>query len=46
VMVTVNVVDTAHWLAAGVNVYVVVAVLLNAGDHDPVIPSTDTVGKL
>jgi hypothetical protein len=46
VIVTVNVVATAHWFAAGVKVYVVVAVLLNAGDQLPVMPSTETVGKL
>ena len=29
----------------GVNVYVVVAVLFNAGDHVPVIPFNDVVGN-
>ena len=43
VMVIVAVV--AHWPAVGVNVYVVVAVLFNAGDHVPVIPLLDVVGN-
>ena len=43
VMVIVAVV--AHCPAVGVNVYVVVVVLLNAGDHVPVIPSLDVVGN-
>ena len=29
----------------GVNVYVVVVVLFNAGDHTPVIPFVDVVGN-
>ena len=38
----------AHWPAAGVNVYVVVPitdVLITAGDHVPVMPSTDVPGN-
>ena len=35
----------AHCPAVGVNVYVVVAVLFNAGDHVPVIPFKDVVGN-
>ena len=35
----------AHWPAVGVKVYVVVAVLLRAGDQVPVIPLLDVVGK-
>jgi hypothetical protein len=35
----------AHNPAVGVNVYVVVAVLFNAGDQVPVIPLTDVVGN-
>ena len=35
----------AHWPASGVNVYVVVAVLSNAGDHAPVYPLFDSVGN-
>jgi hypothetical protein len=35
----------AHCPAVGVNVYVVVAVLLSAGDHVPVIPLFDVVGN-
>jgi hypothetical protein len=46
VIVIVNVVDTAHCPKSGVNVYVVVAVLLNTGDQLPVIPFTEVVGKL
>jgi uncharacterized membrane protein len=42
VMVSVAVV--AHCVA-GVNVYVVVAVLFSAGDQLPVMPFVDTVGK-
>jgi hypothetical protein len=33
-------------LAFGVNVYRVVAKLLIAGDHDPVIPFVDVVGRV
>ena len=43
VMVIVAVV--AHWPAVGVKVYVVVAVLFNAGLQVPVIPLLDVVGK-
>jgi len=43
--VIVNVVPTAHKPAVGVNVYVVVAVLFNAGDQVPVMPSMEVVGK-
>src|SRR5260221_8966257 len=43
--VILNVVVAAHWPAVGVKVYVVVAVLLNAGDHAPVIPFSDVVGN-
>ena len=43
--VIVNVVVVAHWPAVGVNVYVVVVVLFNAGDHVPVIPLLDVVGN-
>ena len=35
----------AHCPAAGVNVYVVVFVLSSAGDHVPVIPLSEVVGK-
>ena len=35
----------AHWPAVGVNVYVVVAVLFNAGDQVPVILLVEVVGK-
>ena len=35
----------AHCPAVGVKVYVVVAVLLRAGDHVPVIPLFEVVGK-
>ena len=43
--VMVNVVVVAHWPAVGVNVYVVVAVLFNAGDQVPVNPLVDVVGS-
>ena len=43
--VIVSVVVAAHCPAVGVNVYVVVAVLSNAGDQDPVIPFVEVVGK-
>jgi hypothetical protein len=39
------VVVVAHCPAVGVNVYVVVAVLLIAGDHVPVMLLLDVVGK-
>lgn len=35
----------AHCPAVGVNVYVVVVVLSNAGDHVPVTPLFDVVGN-
>ena len=35
----------AHCPADGVNVYVVVAVLFRAGDHEPEMPLLDVVGK-
>ena len=41
----VNVVEAAHCPAVGVNVYVVVIVLFNAGSHVPVIPLSDVVGN-
>jgi len=43
--VIVNVAVDAHCPVAGVKVYVVVAVLFNAGDHVPVTPFVDVVGK-
>ena len=43
--VIVNVVVVAHWPADGVNVYVVVAVLFNAGAQVPVIPLLEVVGN-
>jgi hypothetical protein len=43
--VIVNVVVVAHCPAVGVKVYVVVAVLSNAGDHEPVIPLLEVVGS-
>ena len=43
--VMVRVVVVAHCPAVGVNVYVVVAVLLSAGDHEPVIPLVEVVGN-
>jgi hypothetical protein len=39
------VVVVAHCPAVGVKVYVVVAWLLSAGDHVPVIPFKDEMGK-
>lgn len=45
VIVTVMVATVAHCPAAGVNVYVVVIVLFNAGDQLPVIPSSEVVGN-
>ena len=41
----VSVAVVAHCPTAGVNVYVVVAVLLSAGDHVPVMPLVDVVGR-
>ena len=43
--VIVKVVDVAHCPAVGVKVYVVVAVLFNAGDHVPVMPLFDVAGN-
>jgi hypothetical protein len=43
--VIVNVAVVAHSPAVGVNVYIVVAVLFNAGDQAPVMPLVDVVGK-
>ena len=43
--VIVSVAVVAHCPAVGVNVYVVVAVLSNAGDQVPVIPLLDVVGN-
>ena len=43
--VMVNVVVVAHCPAVGVNVYVVVAVLFNAGDQVPVNPLLEVVGS-
>jgi len=43
--VIVNVVVVAHCPAVGVNVYVVVAVLSNAGAQVPVMPLLDVVGN-
>ena len=43
--VKISVAVLAHWPASGVNVYVVVAVLFNAGAHVPVIPLLDVVGN-
>jgi hypothetical protein len=43
--VIVSVVVVAHCPAVGVKVYVVVAVLLSAGLHTPVIPLFDVVGS-
>lgn len=45
ITVTCNVLEIAHCPGAGVNVYVVVAVLLMAGDQVPVIPSREVAGK-
>jgi hypothetical protein len=44
-MVIVNVAVVAHCPAVGVKVYVVVAVLSKAGDHEPVLPLFDVVGS-
>jgi hypothetical protein len=44
--VTLNVAVVAHCPAVGVKVYVVVAVLFIAGDHVPVIPLVEVVGKV
>ena len=43
--VMVNVAEVAHCPAVGVNVYVVVDVLFNAGDHVPLIPLVEVVGS-
>ncbi len=45
VIVMVSEAVVAHCPAVGVNVYVVVAVLLIAGDHVPLIPLLDVVGS-
>ena len=45
-IVTVIVAVVAHCPAAGVNVYVVVAVLLIAGDQVPVILLVEVVGRV
>jgi hypothetical protein len=39
------VVVVPHWPLFGVNVYTVVVVLFNAGDHVPEIPFKDVVGN-
>ncbi len=44
--VTAIVAVVAHNPVVGVNVYVVVVVLLIAGDHVPVIPLFDVVGSV
>ena len=41
----VKVVVDAHCPAVGVNVYSVVAMLLSAGDHEPLIPFVEVVGN-
>ena len=46
VMVTVIVAVVAQTFAAGVNVYVVVALVFIAGDHVPEIPFVDVAGKV
>ena len=43
--VIVNVVTVAHWPLVGVYIYVVIEVLFNAGDHVPVMPFKEVVGK-
>ena len=43
--IIVNVVLTAHCNGFGVNVYVVVARLFNAGDQDPTTPLIEVVGN-
>ena len=43
--VIVSVAVVAHCPADGVNVYIVVAVLFNAGDQVPVMPFSDVVGN-
>ena len=44
-IVTIKVVVVAHCPLVGVNVYVVVALLFNAGVHVPVIPFNEVVGN-
>lgn len=44
-IVMVNVVVLAHCPALGVNVYMVVAVLFNAGAHVPVMPFNEVTGN-
>jgi len=43
--VIVSIVSIAHCPVAGVNVYVVVAVLHNTGDHVPLIPLFEVIGR-
>ena len=43
--VIVKVAVAAHWPVAGVKVYVVVVLLLSAGDHVPAILFRDVVGS-
>ncbi len=43
--VMVKVVETAHWPAVGVNEYVVVVVLFNAGAQPPLMPLVEVVGN-
>ena len=43
--VIVKVVVVAHCPAVGVKVYVVVAWLFKVGDHDPLIPFNEEVGR-
>jgi len=43
--VMVRVTAFVHCPAVGVKVYVVVAVLFNEGDHVPLMPLSDVVGK-
>lgn len=43
--VIVSVAVPPHWLGAGTNVYVVVAVLFKAGDQTPTMPLSEVVGN-
>jgi hypothetical protein len=43
--VIIKVVVVAHCPTVGVKVYVVVAVLFSAGDHEPLIPLVEVVGN-
>ena len=45
VTVTVIVAVVPHWPVAGVNVYVLVDKLVNAGDQVPVMPFVEVVGN-